>query len=265
MKLEFKKFGQGNPLFIIHGLYGSGDNWFTIGRNLMDRFTIYLVDLRNHGNSPHDPAISYDLMTTDLEELFESEKITKANLMGHSLGGKVVMNFALKYPGKVEKLVVIDVALRSYSAQGSIAPQTLQHQKIIKALASLDITVTDERNAIDQQLSNEISSKTLRQFLLKNLKRYENGAFYWGLNIDAIQRNMLNLMDSVKVAGRKFNGSVLIIRGTKSGYISDTDYTDFLQVFPAAKIEDFETGHWVHAEQPDRLIRLLKEFLPDTK
>ena len=263
MKLEFKKFGHGDPLLIVHGLYGSGDNWFTIGRNLKDLFTVYLVDLRNHGDSPHASEISVDLMTADLEELFESENLNKASLMGHSLGGKVVMNFTLRNPEKVSKLVIIDVALRSYSTPGDFAPQTQEHQKIIEALAALKITGTTERSAIDKQLSREVHSKSLRQFLLKNLKRHEDGSFYWGLNIEAVRKNMLQLLDAIETEGKLFNNPVLVVYGKRSGYISENDFPEFLKVFPDAQFKAFETGHWVHAEQPEKLITLLRAFLPE--
>lgn len=262
MKLFFRKSGKGCPLIILHGLYGSGDNWFTIGRKLSAHFTVYLVHQRNHGSSPHNPEFNYEVMTKDLEELFENEKIESACLMGHSMGGKVAMKFTLRHPHKVKKLVVIDIAMKNYILSGEFAPQALMHQKIVEALSELPINHSDNRHEIDEELSKNISEKSIRQFLLKNLKRNEQGDFYWGLNLMAIEDNLAGLMDGINNVQSKFMGPVLIIRGIKSGYITDVDKEEFVRFFPAATIHDFNAGHWIHGEKPEELINLLLEFLP---
>lgn len=262
MKLFFRKSGKGCPLIILHGLYGSGDNWFTIGRKLSNHFTVYLVHQRNHGLSPHHPDFNYEIMTADLEELFEDEKIESACLMGHSMGGKVAMNFTLRHPDKVKKLVVIDIALRNYILTGKFAPQAIQHQKIVKALSELQINHSDNRSDIDKELSKDIPEKPIRQFLLKNLKRNDQGNFYWGLNLMAIEDNLQSLLIGVNTTQSKFLGPVLVIRGTKSGYISNSDKEEFAQFFPAVIFHDFDAGHWIHGEKPEELIQLLLQFLP---
>jgi esterase len=262
MKLFFRKSGIGCPLIILHGLYGSGDNWFTIGRKLSKFFTVYLVDQRNHGSSPHHPELSYSVMTDDLEELFDAEKLDSACLMGHSMGGKVAMNFTLRHPEKVKKLVVIDIALRNYILHGAFAPQATMHQNIIHALSELKINHSHDRSEIDKELSNSIHEKSIRQFLLKNIKRNDRGEFYWGMNLMAIEDNLENLMDGIDQMQSRFLGPVLVIRGIKSGYISDSDKEQFSQFFPAAEFRDFPTGHWVHGEKPEEVMRLLLKFLP---
>ena len=262
MKLFYRKSGKGCPLIILHGLYGSGDNWFTIGRKLSKYFTVYLVHQRNHGSSPHHPEFNYSVMTSDLEELFADEKINNACLLGHSMGGKVAMNFTLKHPQKVRKLVIIDIAMKNYFLSGEFAPQAVMHQKIVKALSELKINQTDNRKEIEQELSREIPDKSVCQFLLKNLKRNENGEFYWGMNLMAIEDNLAELLEAVEATQSTFLGPTLVIRGIHSGYINDADKEEFSYYFPAVTFHDFDAGHWIHGEKPRELIQLLLEFLP---
>jgi esterase len=260
MQLHFRKLGSGPPLIILHGLYGSGDNWYPIGRALSRQFTVYLIDQRNHGLSPHDPVFNYEVMTLDLFEFYSDRSLEKASIIGHSMGGKVAMNFAFQYPAKVEKLIIIDIALRSYL----YSPQIADHQKIIEALSSLDIIHVSSRAEIDTQLAHKIPQPPLRQFLLKNLKRKENNGFYWGLNILALQDNMTELLQKVDSGDSPFKGPVLVVSGKNSGYINQVDRIEFSKVFPDPRFEEFNTGHWVHSEQPDTLINLFLEFLSNT-
>ena len=262
MQLHFRKFGNGCPLIVLHGLYGSSDNWYTFGRRLSEYFTVYLVDQRNHGNSPHHKDLNYKVMTEDLSELLDAENIEKACLMGHSMGGKVAMNYTLLNPSRVRKLVVIDIALRSYALEGDFAPQAFIHQKIVDSLVDLDISDSRTRSAIEKDLSTNIPQKPLRQFLLKNLKRTKEGGFYWGLNIHALKNNLINLLDGVDTSGKIFENPVMVISGIHSGYINENDRDLFMNVFPNVNIIEFDTGHWVHAEQPDKLLNSLVDFLP---
>jgi esterase len=257
MRLHFRKLGSGPPLIILHGLYGSGDNWYSIGHALRQFFTVYLIDQRNHGLSPHDSLLNYDVMTTDLSEFFSDHSIEKASVLGHSMGGKIAMNFAIREPDKVEKLIVIDIALRSYYQ----SPQLKFHKKIIEALNSLDISTTRSRSEIDAQLALIIAQPAVRQFLLKNLKRRENEDFYWSINLEALGENIAELMYEVDTRHSYFKNPVLIVSGINSGYIKADDRRYFHHVFPRVRIEEFDTGHWVHAEQPEKLIKLLLEFL----
>lgn len=257
MQLHFRKMGSGPPLIILHGLYGSGDNWYLAGRALSRLFTVYLIDQRNHGNSPHDPVFNYDVMSIDLADFYEYHSLEKACIIGHSMGGKAAMNFAFKFPSKVQKLVVIDIALRSYLN----SPQIADHQKIVEALNNLEISITRSRSEIDTRLAATIPQKSIRQFLLKNLKRNENDNFYWGLNFKAIQNNIADLLQKIESNSSQFINPALVVRGKKSGYINDDDRTDFQNTFPTLRFEEFDTGHWVLSEAPEKLISLLLEFL----
>lgn len=262
MQLHYKKFGTGCPLIVLHGLYGSSDNWYSFGRKLSEYFTVYLVDQRNHGRSPHRPDFNYDVLTADLEELLDTEKIDYACLMGHSMGGKVALNYAFKNPSRVRKLVVIDIALRSYAAEGNFAPQAFMHQKIVNSLNRLEIAGSKTRSSIEKELSADIPQKPIRQFLLKNLRRNTDGEFYWGLNIKSLKNNLFRILDGIDSDGKTFDNKVLVISGVHSGYINDEDKILYKQVFPNVKIVEMDSGHWLHAEEPEKLLELLIHFLP---
>lgn len=261
MKLNYRKFGKGNPLIILHGLYGGGDNWYTIGKKLQNNYTIYLVDQRNHGSSPHNSEMNYTVLAADLREFILEHKLTSAAIMGHSMGGKVAMKFAFQYPQLVDKLVVIDIALRDYAPSGVYAEQALMHQMIIQSLSQLDLSL-GTRGAIDTELRKTINGGAIRQFLLKNLKRKDDGVgFYWQINLSALSSNLENIMHNVADEGASFDKPVLIINGAKSGYINQEDKTQFQKVFSDCTIVDLNTGHWVHAEEPEKLIQELHNFL----
>ncbi len=262
MVLYYKKMGEGCPLIILHGLYGSGDNWFSFARALSPHFTAFLIDQRNHGRSPHSPEHNYQVLTNDLEEFINNLKLDKVCIMGHSMGGKVAMNYTLQYPDKVYKLVVIDIAMRSYSEKLSASPQLAVHKKIISALHNLDIEFAETREEIDKQLARNISQKAVRQFLLKNIKRNKKGEFYWSLNLDALKNNIFSLLDKIDAADKSFNGPVLVISGKNSGYIQEEDQNDFRNAFPNVNFVEFPSGHWIHSEQPAMLKEKLLDFLP---
>jgi esterase len=261
MKLAFKKTGSGYPVVILHGLYGSGDNWFTIAKNLSQHFEVYLPDQRNHGQSGRSDEIDYNLLTSDLEEFFNDHEIQVAHLIGHSMGGKVAMNFALKNPEKVKKLLVVDIALRAYPSEGEYALQSHFHRKIINLLLSIDIQKTNSRTEIDSYLAKYIKENQVRQFLLKNLKRNNDGSFFWRLNLKSLDKNIHKLLDAVDSYNKTFKSPVLLISGKNSGYIKYSDLDDFTKVFTDFSHCELDSGHWVHVEQAEKFMEVLKKFL----
>ena len=181
MKLHFKKFGSGPPLIILHGVFGSSDNWKTLANHLMITFEVYLVDQRNHGLSPHSDDLNYQVMTDDLKELLHNEQIEKCCLLGHSMGGKTAMNFAVQYPEKIMKLIIVDIAPKRYPPH---------HQNILQGVHSLKINEINTRKEADDLLSTTINNSGIRQFILKNLSRNPEGLFYWKINWKAIEDNI---------------------------------------------------------------------------
>ncbi len=252
MKLYYRKLGEGPPLVILHGLLGSSDNWFTLGRRFAHSHQVILVDLRNHGRSPHGPIFNYRAMAGDILQLLHEEQFIRARIMGHSLGGKVAMTLALDTPDVVEKLVVVDMAPRAY-------PNT--HQPLISAMAQLDFEHIHTRQEADAALAPSVPDPTLRAFLLKNLKRLYNGRYTWKVNLEAIQENLDEIYRPVS-GSRPFTGPALFVRGEKSNYIQEQDLALIRQFFPAARVVTVpDAGHWVHAENPDVFFRVVHEFL----
>ena len=254
MQLNFKSFGQGPPLVILHGLFGTLDNWQTLGKQWAEDYTVYLIDQRNHGRSPHLDTISYKEMAEDLAGFLESEWIHKCHLLGHSMGGKVAMQFALDYPDLVEKLIIVDIAPKKYPAG---------HNEIFDAMLFLDLNVLKSRSAAAEQLSNRIKDPGVVQFLLKNLSRVPGGGFAWKMNLAVLHRDYQNILQTVG-GGDPFAGETLFIRGAKSRYVEETDLPAINRLFPTAELITVQNaGHWIHAEQPAELFSVVSTFLKD--
>ena len=266
MKLFFRKLGQGPPLIILHGLYGSSDNWLGIARALSARFTIYLIDQRNHGHSPHDPVNTYQAMRDDLRDFMDGHDIWKTNLVGHSMGGKTAMFFAAAYPHRLISLVVVDISPRSYKSLSGPSPQVLMHMNIIHSLRSLDLEHLSGRTQAEEMLAETVPSRRVRQFLLKSLDRDREGRYRWRLNLDALANQLPAIMDGfspeVVKKGMRITGfSVLFIRGEQSDYLQEEDITFASELFPSAVFSTIQgAGHWVHAEQPERFLEVIEKF-----
>ncbi|WP_163380723.1 alpha/beta fold hydrolase [Cyclobacterium sp. SYSU L10401] len=251
MKLNFKKSGKGKPLIILHGLFGSADNWMGIAKSLEENYTLYLIDLRNHGDSPHSDEWNYQAMAEDLRELLDAEGLDSVYLLGHSMGGKAAMKLALLYPDRVDKLIVADIAPRPYP---------VHHQHILEALNAVDLDSTDSRKAAEAQLAEYIDEKGIRQFLLKNLTRKE-GKFAWKINLPVITEKIENVGEAIE-SEKPFEKPVLFMGGANSDYIKSSDKDAIENLFPDNRIIHLkDAGHWLHAEQPDAVVATLKAFL----
>ncbi len=251
MELNFKQFGQGDPIIILHGLFGMLDNWQTIAKQLAEHHTVFIVDQRNHGKSPHHPDFDYAIMADDLRCFMEENWIYNAHLIGHSMGGKAVMQFALEYPEMVNKLIVVDIAPKAYVGG---------HQTIFEALFALDLEQVQNRKEAEAKLMEYIPEFGVRQFLLKNLSRKKEGGYAWKMNLEAIHDHYQDILS--KIDGDSVETDTLFIRGSKSKYIKDEDQEDIRQLFPNHSLKTIEdAGHWVHAEQPQQLLAMVRHFL----
>jgi esterase len=252
MQLHFKESGQGRAVILLHGLFGSSDNWHTIVLRLAETFRVFALDQRNHGQSPHSAEMDYPLMAADVEEFFIAHGLESALVIGHSMGGKTAMQLALQFPHRVQKLVVADIAPRAY------APA---HDKIFAALLALDLATFQNRTQIEVALALEIPSQVLRRFLLKNLGRNPAGGFFWKINLSDLAENYGRLREPFAGAA-PFAGPALFIRGGQSNYILPEDEPLIRQWFPASRIETMaEAGHWLHADKPEEFLRLVLGFL----
>ena len=251
MKLFFRETGEGKPLVILHGLFGASDNWLTMAKRLGRFRTLFILDLRNHGQSFHHSVFDHHSMVADLEEFLREHSIAKPDILGHSLGGKIAMNFAAKHPEALDKLIVIDIAPKYY---------TVRHDVILEGLKAIEIDKIASRSEADEVLGEFVEDHNIRQFLLKNLKRGDTG-FEWKMNLDVIYNEIANVgtgLDNKVI----IENPTLFIRGGRSRYILDEDFPDIFRQFPNASIETIENAsHWVHAEQPEVMCKLIETFL----
>lgn len=266
MELHYTKAGNGPVLFIVHGLYGSGDNWMNIAKALEDHFTVYLVDQRNHGKSPHSAIHDYNAMAADLKNICNRENITSLYIIGHSMGGKTAITFTLNYPGLVQKLINVDISPYSYLDQEHFNDQIKFHKLIIDTFKNAPLTQIRSRAEMENYFESRVPNPSICKFLLKNLKRSKQKNFYWQINIDALERNLTTIVDAappVKIGAQSFI-PVMFVRGGTSPYISDDEMDAIPDVFPNAEFKTFEnSGHWLHAEEPERFISAAKNFLSD--
>ncbi len=252
MKLNFKVFGAGRPLIILHGLFGSLDNWQSIARELARDFKVYIVDQRNHGRSPHAEEMNFEMMAADLRELMDDEGLDSAHVLGHSMGGKTAMHFALSYPERTDKLIVVDIAPKKYLPG---------HELIFKALFALNPSEISSRHEADLALSKIIDNENIRLFLLKNLQRTPDGHFQWKMNLPVLYKNYPRILEEVRSL-YPFEHPALFIRSERSGYILDEDIPKIKALFPKARIVTIKnTGHWVHAEAPREFTSAVRHFL----
>jgi len=264
MKLFCRKYGEGPPLIILHGLYGSSDNWTTIAKNLSDSFTVYLPDQRNHGQSPHSDIHDYDSMREDLYELATDLTLKKFFLAGHSMGGKTAISFALKYPEMLNGLLIADISPFLNEAHNKVAYS--QHKSILEAMLSIDLINIMRRDDAEGKLGEKIRDEKIRGFVLKNLQRSTANIFTWKLNATSLLRNLEKIMagiDRGALLTQTITGfPVIFLKGGDSDYILPSDFGDILKIFPAAEFAIAEkAGHWIHADRPDEVIRNLKRLL----
>ncbi len=251
MELHFKKIGSGQPLVILHGLFGSSDNWQTLGKRFGEDYEVYLVDQRNHGHSPHSSEFSYELMAHDLYGFFRENHLYDAVLLGHSMGGKTAMQFAQSNPDLLEKLIVADIGVKGYP---------MHHGPILEALNAVKPNERKSRGEADKVMSQYIDDPGVKQFLLKNLYWKEKGLLDWRFNLEVLEREMPNILNALPEI--QVNIPTLFIRGEKSNYILDDDFDQIKERFPNSDIKTIkDVGHWLHAEAPDEFYDLVVEMI----
>ncbi len=251
--LHYTRCGQGKPLLILHGLFGSSKNWQSLSRQFGEQFSVYTVDLRNHGSSFHDPVMNYDAIAEDVHCLVKHLEIGRCHVIGHSMGGKTAMVLARKFPDLVSRLVVADIAPLSYSHD---------HDSLINPILKISLDTVTSRADVDNALKPEIADPMLRGFLLQNLTRDEN-SWQWKVNWQAIDRQMQELTDFPEGESNwLIDIPTLFIRGENSDYIVADGIAAIDRHFSNASVETIEqAGHWLHAEQPQRFAELVSRFL----
>ncbi|MFZ2340105.1 MAG: alpha/beta fold hydrolase [Bacteroidales bacterium] len=263
MKLFFRKYGSGPPLIILHGLYGSSDNWVTLAKSISDRFTVYLPDQRNHGQSPHSEVHDYKSMKEDLYELTLDLGLEKFFLAGHSMGGRTAMAFAMSWPEKLYGLLVGDISPVS-SGEKYSAAYSFQSE-ILDSILSVDLEGLKSRKDIEAILSQKIISPGVRGFIMKNLRRLQEDSFVWKLNAPVLKRNLGEIIRGIKPGKsdyREISGfPVLFLKGENSDYISEIDYPEIRTLFPGAEFITIPgAGHWIHSDNPEAVRKSFLEL-----
>ncbi|PKD41231.1 alpha/beta hydrolase [Methylomonas sp. Kb3] len=251
IELAYDSFGEpgDTPLLIVHGFLAASRNWRSVAKRLAEQRHVYVLDMRNHGSSPHAEVLDYPSMAADLLAFMDSHGIHSAHLLGHSMGGKAVMWFALHHPQRVAGLIVAD-----------IAPVSYQHSfdDLVDALSRLPVNSIGNRKQAEEALAEAVPDLAYRQFLLQNLL-LKDGNYYWRINLDIIQKNAHHIVGFPEVGERRFVRSVLFIGGGNSKYL---DEEAIYAVFPQAKIAKIpDTGHWLYVEAPDAFCRLVEDWL----
>ncbi len=260
MELFYRKRGEvGEPLIILHGLYGSGDNWMSIAREFANKYTVYLIDQRNHGRSPHSDDMSYNILADDLLNFMNKHYIERANIIGHSMGGKTAMWFSFKYPERLNRVVVVDIAPKSYDISDT---NFNVHKMIISALKSAEPETAVSRKEIENRLNRHIPNQQLNMFLLKNIERTDDGTYRWRININSIDKNLKNIMNGFSELNSPVKTPTLFVKGELSNYIRSEDSDTIETFFPNSEIKIVpDAGHWLHAQQPELFTKTVLEFL----
>ena len=253
MKLNFRNFGSADThLIIAHGLFGTLDNWVTLAKKYAENYKVWLIDLRNHGKSPHVDSMTYNDMVDDILDFIDQHQIATFCFMGHSMGGKVAMLFTEKYPERIEKLIIADIAPKAYLPK---------HNEIIDALCALPLKEIESRQDANTFLSARIDEESVVQFLLKNLSRDKDTmGFKWKMNLDEIVKYYPDIIGSVNLIN-VFDRPVLIIYGFKSNYINEEDFENFESIYSNVDFIGLDAGHWLHAEKQSEFFEETSQFL----
>jgi pimeloyl-ACP methyl ester carboxylesterase len=250
MMLHYRVLGKGSPLVILHGLFGSSDNWQSQAKKLAEFYTVYLVDLRNHGHSFWSTAHTYDLMAEDVHRLIEELNLKKIILLGHSMGAKVAMTFAQQHPTFLDKLILVDMGIKEYP---------MHHQHILAGIHGLNLATYKTRGEAEHDLEKYIDNQSVRQFLLKNLYWKSKGELAWRMNVESLEDNLLEILRPLP--NQVVLTNTLFIRGELSNYILDEDIPEIEELFPDSEFETIlGAGHWVHAEAQEEFIQLVLGF-----
>jgi pimeloyl-ACP methyl ester carboxylesterase len=254
MELHYKEFGSGQPLIILHGLFGMSDNFASIAGELSRNYRVFTVDQRNHGRSGHSEVFNYEAMSDDLLNFMDQRGLEHAHLLGHSMGGKTVMQFAFDYPEKVDRLIVADISPARRSGND-------QHKNLIDIMLGVNLEKYDSRVKVAYALEDQVSSFRVRQFLLKNLYWKDRNHLGWRLNLEVIRDNLHEVFREINPSGT-FGKPTLFLRGELSDYIQEQDLEPIRKMFPKAEFETIAGGtHWLHADNPDDFIAAVRKFL----
>jgi len=264
MRMFYRKYGSGSPLIILHGLFGSSDNWITVARNLAGRFTVYLPDQRNHGQSPHSPAHDYGLMKDDLAWLADELGLERFFLAGHSMGGRTAMKYALNFPERINGLLVADIS--PFRNKKSYNDDRDKYLEILNFMLNSDISGITSRSAVESLMKSAVSQLKTRDLIMKNLKRMPDNSFSWKLNPQALLDNLERIMDGITDDDHETSAitgfPVFFLRGERSWFIGENDFPGIMRLFPGAEFITIPgAGHWLHYDNPEAVTECFLRFI----
>lgn len=253
LPLAFEDLGAGKPLVILHGLFGSRRNWLALARQLATSARVIVVDLRNHGDSPHAPTMLWDELADDVRHLLDQLGLEQVLIAGHSMGGKVAMTFANRFPERTSALLVLDIAPVTYPNRFG---------DIFAALRGLQIGALNTRQQADAALAAQLPDPLLRQFLLHNLVRGSQG-FRWRINLSVLEQEMVEICGFPEITHiSRFTGPVRFLAGDRSDYLLPEHHAPVRTLFPQAEIHTLaDAGHWLHADQLMAVLEHFRELL----
>jgi len=252
MRLHYELQGEGHPLLFLHGFLGSSDNWRAMRKSFAATYKVFSLDLRNHGSSPHSSSMNYCVMADDLREFLLEHGLSKFSLLGHSMGGKVAMQFASESPEAIEKLVIVDIGPKAY-------PPT--HRLLLQTMQNLELSGLKTYSQAEAALRVTIADSALSKFVVKNLTRDPNGAFQWRIGLEELAANYDELIKAPAIPNR-FDKPTCFIRGALSRFIEDQDFAVIREYFPLAEFHTVaNAGHWVHIDAPGEFHRIVDEYL----
>lgn len=263
MRLFFRKYGSGPPLIILHGLFGSSDNWVSFAKNIGHSFTVIVPDQRNHGQSPHNQIHDYSSMSHDLFDLINELQLEKIFLAGHSMGGKTAVNFALNWPERLNGLLVADIS--PFTRHYGKTEDYFLHREILEFMLTENIAGIKSRHEVKAMLKRKIKSEKVSELILKNLKRETGNSFSWKINASAIHRNFSKVVGGVLPDNGQVSEitgfPVFFLKGEYSEYLPESDFTSILRVFPGAEFLIIPgAGHWIHSDNPEAVKECFLKF-----
>jgi esterase len=255
MKLHYKKLGEGKPLVVLHGVFGSSDNLYTVCKQISEQgFEVFILDARNHGQSPRSEEFNYKVLAEDLNAFLEEQGLDKPAVLGHSMGGKTVLQFSQMFDN-YSKLIVVDIAAKGYSPH---------HSHIIEGLQSINLSTLASRKEAELTFSKYVTDPGEQMFLLKNLYRTDSGGFDWRINVPVLAKNSENVVAAIPLS-KKVESPLLLMRGGDSNYVSDRSVEDLRVFYSNLKLETIAgANHWIHAIKPKEFVEITVQFLQDT-
>jgi len=253
--LNYQQLGQGSPILLIHGLFGSLENLNMVAKPLSEHFQVISIDVRNHGDSFHHEGMSYSTLVQDVITLLDHLDIERCTILGHSMGGKIAMQIALEYPERVEKLIIADIAPINYPPH---------HLEIIKGLQAIDLSLVSKRSDADKQLSAYVDNLGVRQFLLRNITSNKQGEFFFKCSLEYISKGYQQIMLANMQPADKgaYQGDTLFVKGGNSDYILAEHRDDIATLFPNSKAKIIQgAGHWLHAEKTVAFNKIVLNYL----